>query len=284
MIKVTIGIPVYNSEKYLRDAIQSVLNQTYADFELILLNDGSTDNSLDIIKGFEKNDSRVRVIDDGENKGLIFRLNQLIGLAGGKYFARMDADDIMFPDRIEKQLMLLEKNPYADVTHSDAVSIDDENNILGYKMSSVIKTSRDTLDEKVPIHPTVFAKTKWFKKHMYLDDYVRVEDFELWNRSINDSLFLNITEPLLFYRELSTNNSNKFLMSLPGKKKFAKVYGLSFSDRFKIVYLNYFKFIYCRILEIFRLDYLSVRHRFKGVEPKRKVIYQDILNSVKADK
>ncbi|MFC4817387.1 glycosyltransferase family 2 protein [Flavobacterium sp. GCM10023249] len=279
---VTIGVPFFNVENHLGDCIKSILNQTYQNLEIILVDDGSKDGSLEIVKQFE--DPRIKIISDGENKGLIFRLNQLIDLAQGKYFARMDADDIMFPERIEKQLALLEKNPHADVTHSDAVSIDDENNILGYKHSSVIKTRRDTLDEKVPIHPTVFAKTKWFKKHMYSNDFVRVEDFELWNRSINDSVFLNISEPLLFYREISTNNSSKFLTSLPGKKKFAKEYNLSFSDKFRIVYLNYFKFIYCRVFEILQLDYLSVRHRFKGVEPEKKGIYQDILNNVKADK
>ena len=93
---VTIAIPVYNGMPYLRDTIQSVVNQTYSDWELYLINDGSTDDSLTIMQSFAMCDSRIHIISDGENHGLILRLNQSVSMCDTKYYARMDADDIMY--------------------------------------------------------------------------------------------------------------------------------------------------------------------------------------------
>ena len=106
---VTIAIPVYNGESYLRDAIQSVVNQTFQDWELYLVNDGSTDGSLAIMQEYALRDIRIKVIDDGQNKGLVTRLNQSIEIAVGKYYARMDADDINDFNRFEKEVEYLEK-------------------------------------------------------------------------------------------------------------------------------------------------------------------------------
>src|SRR5690606_21713898 len=108
---VTIAIPFYNGEKYLELAIQSALAQTYTGWKLILLDDGSTDNSLAIANEYKKKDARIKVYSDGQNKNLGYRLNQIPELVDTKYLARMDADDIMHPKRIETQLRILEENP-----------------------------------------------------------------------------------------------------------------------------------------------------------------------------
>jgi len=107
---ISIGISIYNAEKYLVDAINSVLEQTYENWELVLVDDGSTDNSLKIAQEFAIKDNRIRVISDGLNKKLPARLNQIINEAKYDYIARMDADDVMHPQRLEKQLQFLEKN------------------------------------------------------------------------------------------------------------------------------------------------------------------------------
>src|SRR5690554_372042 len=130
---ITIGIPFYNDEHFLDFAIQSVFNQTYTDWKLILISDGGTDGSLSIARSYEK-DPRVTIISDGENRKLPYRLNQIAQLSTTKYLARMDADDIMHPERIEKQLEILQKNPDIDVLGTNAYSIDDENNIQGVRM------------------------------------------------------------------------------------------------------------------------------------------------------
>jgi len=108
-VKVSIVMSVYNAQKYLDEAIESILNQTYSNFEFIIINDGSTDKSLEIIENYAKKDSRIIVINR-ENKGLIYSLNEGIRKANGKYIARMDADDISLPQRLEKQVEFMEKN------------------------------------------------------------------------------------------------------------------------------------------------------------------------------
>jgi len=107
---VTIGLPFYNAENTLPLAIKSTLAQTFSSWRLLLVDDGSTDRSLAIAKEFAEHDFRIEVLTDGKNRGLIYRLNQLIDLADTKYIARMDADDIMLPERLAKQFHFLEKN------------------------------------------------------------------------------------------------------------------------------------------------------------------------------
>ena len=130
---LSVGIPFYNAEQYLDFAIQSVLAQSYENWELILLDDGSTDDSLRIANKFTKIDKRIRVISDGENKKLPYRLNQLITESKGDFFARMDADDLMHPNRLEKQLRFLENNTKYDLVSSGLISIDNANKVQGYR-------------------------------------------------------------------------------------------------------------------------------------------------------
>lgn len=132
-MKVSVGIPIYNASLYLDDAIKSIMAQTYKKWELILINDGSLDSSLDIAKYYESLDSRIRVISDGENKKLPFRLNQLIYESKGEYIARMDADDVMHPQRLEKQLSFLEENRNYDLVSSGLISIDSQNKVKGFR-------------------------------------------------------------------------------------------------------------------------------------------------------
>lgn len=106
-ILISVILPVYNAELYLKEAIESILKQTYKSFELIILNDGSSDNSLNIINSFK--DDRIILIDR-ENNGLVYTLNEGINMAKSKYIARMDADDISLSDRFEKQIKHMEEN------------------------------------------------------------------------------------------------------------------------------------------------------------------------------
>lgn len=106
-------MPVYNAQEYIREAIDSILNQTFSDFEFIIINDGSTDNSVEIIKNY--NDPRIVLVDNTENKGLVSVLNQGLQLAQGEYIARMDADDISLPNRFMEQVNYLDKHPQVGI-------------------------------------------------------------------------------------------------------------------------------------------------------------------------
>ncbi|MEC5210348.1 glycosyltransferase involved in cell wall biosynthesis [Psychrobacter sp. PL15] len=201
---VSIGIPFHNAERYLSYAILSVLNQTYKEWELILIDDGSTDNSLKIANEYSEKDSRIRVISDSENKKLPARLNQLIVESKGSYIARMDADDIMHPERLDKQLCFLESNKNYDLVSTGLISIDNFNIVKGFRGVSHIYNEFSTIKLGYPIvHPSVIARKAWYERNEYSESYPRAEDFELWTRSIVNSDFKMAVIPdlLLFYRE-----------------------------------------------------------------------------------
>ena len=130
---VSVVMSVYNSEKYLPEAIESILNQTYTNFEFIIINDGSTDNSLRIIKEYANKDKRIIVISR-ENKGLIFSLNEGIEVSKGKYIIRMDADDISLPNRLKIQLDFMEKNKDIAICGTVAITFDENNNERVWKV------------------------------------------------------------------------------------------------------------------------------------------------------
>lgn len=212
---VTVGIPFYNSEKYLSDAIKSTLNQTYTNLEIILIDDGSTDSSLKIAQEFKKNNKRITVISDGENVGLPKRLNQLSKLAKGKYYARMDADDIMFSNRIKVQVKYLLNNPEVDLLGTGLIAIDNNNDIIGLRKGGTFSqiTLKTALKGSWTAHPSITGKAEWFKNNNYDETLRRSQDFELWIRTVEKSNFVGIKEPLLFYREASTSSIKKYMQS-----------------------------------------------------------------------
>lgn len=275
---VTIGLPIYNAEKFLSDCIKSILNQTYKNLEIILVNDGSTDNSYEIMKKFK--DPRIKIINDGSNKGLIYRLNQMIEMSRGEIFVRMDADDIMFANRIEKQLAVLESDQNIDLVHGDAVSINNKNQVIGFKKALLVKNKQNVLAGIVPIHPTVMAKKEWFKKNLYDKEFILIEDLELWYRTIETSNYYCINEPLIFYREISQNNSSKYLKSIPSRVSFTKKYKLGFFQSIKFSKINYLKFLYHLFFEKLNLKKYSVLYRSSSFDKIQKDKYQNVLQRI----
>jgi glycosyltransferase involved in cell wall biosynthesis len=213
MSLITIAIPFYNAEKFLTLAIESVLNQTYKDWKLVLVNDGSSDSSLTIAEKFAYQDDRIKVFSDGANKNLGYRLNQIPNLVSTKYLARMDADDIMHPERIEKQISILEADSSIDVLGTNAYSIDENGAIQGIRF--LFASTQRLAKVRSFIHPTIIAKTSWFKKNKYDALAERIEDEELWIRTAEHSNFQILTEPLLFYREFGFEYYKKYLKGIP---------------------------------------------------------------------
>lgn len=274
---LTIGIPFYNSEKFLSKAIQSVLKQTYTNWTLILLDDGSTDNSLNIAKEFAEKDSRIKVLSDGQNKHLAYRLNEIAKLCQTKYLARMDADDIMHPERLEKQLKILEQNPEIDVLGSNAYSIDDNDNIQGIRMK-IDNDEFKLLDCKSFIHPSIIAKTTWFRANPYDEKMVKAQDYELWQRTAPTSVFKVYTEPLLFYREFGSNYYKKYFSGFSSKKYVAT------KLKSKKLYLESYKHLakgllyYCLSL-IGKENYL-IQNRYVILNEADKLKAINILNKI----
>ena len=209
---VTIAMPVYNAGKYLRLAVLSIVNQTFEDWELLIVDDGSTDFSLESIKDIE--DSRIRILWDGENKGLAARLNECIDQASGKYIARMDQDDVSYPERLERQIETLRGDNSLDLVAVRAITIDESNAVTGlfpFFLTHQEICANPWMGFYFP-HPTWMGKIEWFRKYRYaMPGPFFCEDQELLLRSYRDSKFATVNEVLFGYRVRAKINRQKML-------------------------------------------------------------------------
>ena len=197
---VSVALPVYNGEKYLAEALDSILAQTFTNFEFIIIDDGSTDNSLFMLREYEQKDSRIRLISR-KNKGFSNTVNEMIDLASGEWIARMDQDDIALPQRFEKQLQWLEQTG-ADICGSWVQFFGtSDKRILKHPCSDA--AIKMTLLFGSPLaHPTVFMKTELIKKLRYDPVWDKAEDYDLWERADRAGWKMtNIPEVLLSYRQ-----------------------------------------------------------------------------------
>lgn len=197
--RVTVLMPVYNGEKYLRKAMESILRQTYTDFEFLIINDGSTDRSVEIIESYQ--DSRIRLIHNEKNIKLIATLNKGIELALGEYIARMDCDDISLPDRLAKQVAFMDTHPEIGVCGTWAKVIDENGNVNRSIKALTGKSIKRLCWRPSPfIHPTIMARTSLLKENRYSEGYPHAEDYELWLRLSQKTTFYNLDKFLLLYR------------------------------------------------------------------------------------
>jgi glycosyltransferase involved in cell wall biosynthesis len=214
---ISVGISFYNNERFLPDAIRSVFAQTYQDWELILVDDGSTDRSLEIAKSV--NDPRVRVFSNGKNRKLSSRLNQIALEAKYDLIARMDADDIMFPKRLETQQACFADQEIQMVS-SGICTITDNNQIRSLRncKGKYDITPKGFLQYRHRLmHPVIMARKQWFVEYPYDEQKPRCDDFELFlrctiDKSLTNSVVHIIDEPLLFYREGSLQTLKKILI------------------------------------------------------------------------
>lgn len=211
---VSVIIPCYNAEKYVEEAVRSIMTQTYKNLEILVTNDCSTDNTLKILQSLAEEDSRIKVIENKENLKIVKSLNNMIDIAQGKYIARMDADDISLPERIEKQVKFMEENPEYGVCGTNAWIIDEEGKKIG-KTFLPIKYDEILFYAKYicPFyHPTVLIKSNVLKKYKYLENIHYAEDYELWCRLIYKEKFImhNLPDKLLQYRKNKNQITQKY--------------------------------------------------------------------------
>lgn len=191
---------VYNNETYLNDAVESILNQTFQNLELILIDDGSTDSTPDIIKEF--NDSRIITLKNNLNKGLAASLNYGITQAQGKYIARMDSDDISHPERLEKQFNFMENNPQTGLCGTFVETLS-ENKPQKFEYSTDPEKVRcELLFYPAVAHPSVMIRAEVLKKNnlAYDESFKYAQDYDLWARLSEHTPITNIPEILLTYR------------------------------------------------------------------------------------
>jgi glycosyltransferase involved in cell wall biosynthesis len=202
---ISIAMPFHNAERTIGASIRSILLQSYAHWELLLCDDGSTDASRELALSFD--DPRIVLWGDRRRLELGARLNQCIARAGGQYVARMDADDIAYPRRLEKQLRFLEAHPEVDLTGGWAVLFADTGAPVAKRAdpSAHGDIARRPLYSFKLIHPTFMGKTAWFRRYEYRADALRCEDHDLLFRACTTSRFANLPEIVLGYRQGSIN-------------------------------------------------------------------------------
>ncbi|MCQ2966114.1 MAG: glycosyltransferase [Alphaproteobacteria bacterium] len=269
--KISVVLPVYNvPEEWLRQSIESILNQTFSDFELIIINDGSNGNEDIVIQSYT--DPRIRY-EKQANQGLAKTLNKGLTLARGEFIARMDDDDISLPDRFEKQIDFFYKHPEISILGS-SFEIFPEKKIIQHPN---FPTYFDFLKNCVIAHPSVmFRKNDLEKYNLQYNPEFKCEDYELWSRAIRYLNFANLQDVLLRYRwhgkNLSTP-SESFELSV----KRVKQNMLDFLTKSDIIQEKLNKIIYpsqkeekqkkitLKISTIFKIPILKIRKESNSV-------------------
>src|SRR5581483_4753351 len=189
---VSIAMPFYNAERTLAASIRSILRQTYSDWELLLCDDGSSDSSGDVVRAFR--DPRIVHWRDGNRKQLGARLNECIERARGTLIARMDADDIAYPERLEKQVRFLQAHPDVDLTGGWAVLFGEDGVPIGKRADPDThgQIARRPLYSFKLIHPTFMGKAPWFRRYWYRAKAIRCEDHDLLFRACGSSRYANL--------------------------------------------------------------------------------------------
>lgn len=197
---VTVLMPVYNAERFVAEAVDSVLGQSFRDFELLVINDGSSDRTLGILATYK--DSRLRIVDNERNLGVIASLNKGLELARTEFVARMDADDVCHPDRLALQVEFMQSRPDIGVVGTWYRPI-------GARWGQVVRlpTTHEDICAWLPFHcpiahPTVLLRRKAFAtgRLSYDPQYRHAEDYDLWSRAARITRLANIPQPLLGYR------------------------------------------------------------------------------------
>ena len=198
---ITVLMPVYNGERHLAEAIESLLDQTFHNFEFLIINDGSTDGTMEILERYGRHDRRIRLFHQA-NQGVIASLNRGLDLARGKYIARMDADDVSLPERLSKQVAFMEAHPHVFVCESWVMSQGERQGIISKPPPDSESIRCILFFENAPAHPSVMFRKETLDRFgiRYDPDFRHAEDYELWVRCSSFARLANIEEVLLRYR------------------------------------------------------------------------------------
>ena len=265
--KISVIMSVYNGEEYLEESIQSIVNQTFKDFEFIIINDCSTDNSLKIIKRYAQKDNRIKLINNTKNIGLTISLNKSLHIATGKYIARQDCDDISLRTRLQVQYNFLETHPDTFLCGSSVLIIDDNSRLISLREALTgVKTIRMALKQNnCIVHPSIMFRNN--KQIFYRDKFKYAQDYDLYLRLLSENKRLeNIKQPLIKYR---INSKSISIKKLTQQNLFAKKSKKFYKQRIKYGKDNYEGFNSLKILNIKKRNSLIT---------KEKIIIEELLN------
>jgi glycosyltransferase involved in cell wall biosynthesis len=216
--QVSIVMPVYNAARHLEQAMNSVLTQSFTDFEFIIVNDGSTDNSESIVSAYS--DERIKYIPLPMNVGLPNALNKGVEAATGKYIARMDGDDICLQDRLAVQKKWLDDHPDTAVTACHIRFITETGEEAGtwqldLDTSSAPSIRRVLARQNCIAHPGVMGRTEIFKEYRYSPYQRNIDDYDLWLRLVADGKIIDKTDPVLLHYRIHSEQVTKVFLQSP---------------------------------------------------------------------
>lgn len=282
-IYVTICIPFYNAESTLLDSVRSVFAQTHESWELILIDDGSTDQSLKIAQSIA--DPRVTVYSDGENRKLAGRLNQLVSIAKYDFIARMDADDLMAPNRIETLLEILVNNDKYDLASCGTYSIKNDGSFNGYRGADEQNyTFKGLLDKSQGfLHAGLIARKSWYERNRYNELLPLGQDSDLWLRAakLGDFRAISIKEPLYMYREEGNVTPQKLLQAYKLERNNHACMIDKKRDKLKYITKSFVKSTVVKVMNITgTLDYLLHRRNRKDTSSEGIAQFNKLMTKI----
>lgn len=203
---VAVFMPCYNCRKYVKEAIESILNQTYTQFRLVIVDDGSTDESVEVVQKLMQKDSRIQLFHNPENRGIVFTRNRGLELCDCDYLALMDADDISAPDRLEKEVAFLNDNPDITVVGGLYQLIDSEGRIIEQGERKAVQSDEEIrahmIFHNVIANGSVLIRKKEIDRKglQYRQDYQSAEDYRFWSEVLSIGKMHNINQVFQYYR------------------------------------------------------------------------------------
>jgi len=271
---VSVVMPVYNAGNFLVEAVESILNQTFSNFEFIIVDDASTDNSWEILKRFSKKDKRIKLFKNKKNLGVSATANLAISKADGQYLVRMDADDISFPHRLHEQVNFLKNNPNIVAVGSQCVVIDENDQVIGRKTFPVsFKDLKKMAFWAIPIQqPALAINRSLLPKNFnwYSSSSASAEEVDLIFRLMKYGQIANLADFLLFYRYRADSLSH-----IRPKETF----WLTFKSRANAIKLGYCpspKAIFLNLVQVFLVVLLPNRlitelwHYWRGIDNRNQ--------------
>lgn len=281
--EISIGLPVASEPvAYVRRAIESVCAQTASDWELIVMCDDSPPETLSFLQGL--GDDRIRLHVGDTRRGLAARLNQIAAIARGRYLARMDADDVMFPARIERQTAALDTMGSYDVLGARAVIISLDDSPLGITRTSGNVKSKSAILRNAPIvHPTAFARTAWWRDNPYDIRYERSQDRALWLNSFDHSRFFVMDEPMLFYRVSASLDPSRYARTARCERAIISRFGpatVGYVQTLSLLALSRAKQAVVRAAPALHLERQVLARRFQELTVDDESEYRELLRSI----
>ena len=282
MTSVTIGLPVHQGLEEFKLAVKSIFFQSYQDWKLIIVCDGASEEIVKCARLID--DPRVSVIVHENSKGLPICLNEITMISTSEYVFRMDADDVMCPNRVQIQVKFLMENPGIDVLGGGSLLINEYNEVMGrYSEPKLPSSVAGFFTSGVFSHPTTVLRREWAIENPYDTDWVRTEDKELWLRTCGSSIFRKIPDETIFCRVPVNFSVEKQALTSKFDRKLLLKYGFTYGVpvvAFYKILKSYIKQIIFQAMVAMKLQRMIIKHKYEPIGEKQKQEAEETIRNI----